>query len=409
MPIQFACSCGRKLRAQDEHAGRRIQCPSCGAEMTVPAGEDAVQTAKSDRPKSSPVQAEPRRPRDEEADEDRPRRRAHEDDDEDARPRRRARDDDEDDRPVVATETSGKATAAFILGLLSFCLNLLAAVPAILLGVLSLRDINRSRGRLGGQGLAVTGLILGCLGIIVSTGVGFVTYRAYVATKQMVEDIGEQIGDAGDRMFVSNNMKEMTLALIEDADRHQGNMAAPAICDKAGKPLLSWRVTILPYLGQGPLHQQFKLDEPWDSPNNIRLLNQMPSVYAHPRDPDGAVRGNTYYRVFTGPHTAFPDPAPPFPRDHSSLRFPAAFTDGTANCILIVEAGEAVPWTKPDELPYDPNKPLPKLGGRFGKGYCVGMADGSVKFITPKVSEHTLRTAITIDDGIPLGPDWALP
>ena len=39
--------------------------------------------------------------------------------------------------------------------------------------------------------------------------------------------------------------------------------------------------------------------------------------------------------------------------------------DGTSNTVLVVEAATAVPWTKPDELPYDPNGMLPSLGGHF--------------------------------------------
>src|SRR5262249_53173021 len=150
MPIQFTCSCGRALQAKEEHAGRRVKCPACGAEATVPPGDEAVVPDEAAQPKPSPVQAgEPRRPKDaDDYDEDRPRRRSrgHEDDeeDEDDRPRRRSRErdeededrprrrargdeDDEDDRPRrrEAEGTSGKATAALVLGLLSFCLGLL--------------------------------------------------------------------------------------------------------------------------------------------------------------------------------------------------------------------------------------------------------------------------------------------
>ena len=45
----------------------------------------------------------------------------------------------------------------------------------------------------------------------------------------------------------------------------------------SGKPLLSWRVHLLPFLEENELYEQFKLDEPWDSPHNIKLLDQMPA------------------------------------------------------------------------------------------------------------------------------------
>jgi hypothetical protein len=87
-------------------------------------------------------------------------------------------------------------------------------------------------------------------------------------------------------------------------------------------------------------------------------------------------------------------------------RFPADITDGTSNTILVAEAATAVPWTKPDELIYDPNGPLPPLGGHFTGGFQVVMADGSVHWVSKSVSETTLRAAITRGGGEVLGPDW---
>src|SRR5437867_6281485 len=60
--------------------------------------------------------------------------------------------------------TSGKAVASLILGILSFCLPVILGIPAIILAILGLRDINRSQGRLKGQGLAIAGIITAVLG-----------------------------------------------------------------------------------------------------------------------------------------------------------------------------------------------------------------------------------------------------
>jgi hypothetical protein len=391
MPIQFLCSCGRKLQAQEEHVGRRVRCPACGAETTIPGASQAVQPRPAHRAAED----------DDEAYEERPRRPPHDQDDE--RPRRRLREDEgesEYDEEGQATGTSGKAVAALVLGLLSFCLSAFAAVPAVILAIMSFGDIGRSRGRLRGKTLAGVGLALACAGMITSAVLLFLGIRSL-----MNQAVGK-VQEAGEALQVSNNMKQMALGMINAADGDkQRRMLAPAICDKNGKPLLSWRVALLPHLGEDNLYQQFKLDEPWDGPNNTRLLSRMPRIYAHPADPDGSARGMTCYRVFTGPHTPFPDAVPPETL-HSPCRFPTAFTDGTSNTILIIEAADAVPWTKPDELTYDPKKPLPKLGSRISRGACVAMADGSVFFIQPTVSEPTLRAAITLDDGMPLGPDW---
>ena len=137
MAIVFNCECGRQLQVRDEHAGRRVKCPACGEETTAPSAA-AIQ----------PEASAPYSPA--------------------AQPERRARrfEDDESEREVRGPRgRSGKAVAALVLGFLSFCLWLFAAVPAIILGILSLRDISRSNGRLKGQGMAIGGLVTAGLAI----------------------------------------------------------------------------------------------------------------------------------------------------------------------------------------------------------------------------------------------------
>ncbi len=412
MPIQFACSCGRKLQASEEHAGRRVKCPACGAESVVPAGDNGVQPAKAVLPKPSPVQEEPRRPREDDSDErparrrerrpeedeeDRPRRQRQREDDEDEeddRPRRRRRreddeEDEDDERPRRADQqTSGKATAALVLGLLSFCLNVFTAVPAIIVALISLGEIGRSRGRLRGKGMAIAGLVLGCVGLVAS-GIGY-----FFLVRFSVLGVHE----AAARVQNQNNLRQMVLAMhnYNDVNRH----LPQAVPDpKVKSPTkLSWRVELLPYLEDGALYNRFHHDEPWDSPHNRALLTPMPKVFCHPNHPEENAKGFTYYRVFVGDHTPF--------RPGKVTRLPVDFPDGTSNTILIVEAADPVPWTKPDELEYDPNKPLPKLGGHFRSGTNVALADGSVVTLHNGLSERTLRLAIDPNDGTPLGPDW---
>jgi hypothetical protein len=405
MPIQLTCSCGRKLQAQDEHAGRRVKCPACGAEMTVPkADEDAVQPAEVTEP------AKPRRATvpDDEDDDDRPRRRSRreEEDEDDDRPRRSSRrdDDDEDDedrprrrrsrrdddddednydRRRGAVGTSGKAIAALVLGLLTFCTGL-SGIPAVILGIISLVEIGRSRGRLAGKGLAIAGIVTSVIGVFFLVGVWF-AYRA--------------VGETSERMKVQNDMRQLVLAMHNHQDQF-GHLPDPYPDAKRGpvRSQLSWRVQLLPFLEQDQLYRQFHHNEPWDSPHNKSLLTRMPLVFAHPKHPEATAQGLTYYRVFTGPQT-------PFPPGRQS-RFPVDFPDGSSNTILVIEAGDPVPWTKPDELTYDPNKPLPKLGGHFRSGTIAGMADTMPRVIGPGVSQGTLRAAITASGGEVLGPDW---
>jgi hypothetical protein len=72
---------------------------------------------------------------------------------------------------------------------------------------------------------------------------------------------------------------------------------------------------------------------------------------------------------------------------------------------LVIEAGEPVPWTKPEDLPYDPDQPLPNLRGLFKDGFRVGMADGSMRWLKWDMSEETLRAAITRNGNEKLPPD----
>jgi hypothetical protein len=193
-----------------------------------------------------------------------------------------------------------------------------------------------------------------------------------------------------------NNLKQMAFAMFNYQELEK-SLPPAARCDRQGRPLLSWRVLILPYLEYQSLYQEFHLDEPWDSPHNLRLLPRMPKVYA-PLDLKSAQPYCTPYQVFVDGGAAF--------EEKRGLHLPADFPDGTSNTLLIVEAAELVPWTKPADLPYDRHRPLPPLG-RLSPHYFQGvMADGSVRKIEGTVKETTLRAAITRNGGETLGEDW---
>jgi RNA polymerase sigma factor (sigma-70 family) len=194
----------------------------------------------------------------------------------------------------------------------------------------------------------------------------------------------------------ANNLKLLGLAMHRYHKAH-GKLPPAVLFSKEGKPLHSWRVLLLPHLGQKALAGQFKLDEPWDSDHNQKLLARMPEVYAPVRNPPKKPFA-TYYQVLTGDGTAFDG--------KKGLRIPRDFPDGTSNTILIVEAWEAVPWTRPVDVPYDAKKPLPKLGGLFKEGFNVTLVDGSARFVKRSISNQTLRHAITRNDGEVPGADW---
>jgi RNA polymerase sigma factor (sigma-70 family) len=192
----------------------------------------------------------------------------------------------------------------------------------------------------------------------------------------------------------ANSLKMIALAMHNYHDAY-GHLPPAAISSKNGKPLLSWRVAILPFIEQDALYRAFKLDQPWDSPHNKELLAQMPKIYAPVRG-KAADGHSTFYQVFTGKGTIFDG--------KKGLRL-SDITDGTSNTILAVEAGEAVPWTKPEDLLYRADKELPKLGGMFDTGFHILWADGSVRFVRNPVNEQVLRLAITRNDGQVLDHD----
>jgi hypothetical protein len=203
--------------------------------------------------------------------------------------------------------------------------------------------------------------------------------------------------EAASRTQSTNNLKQIALAMH---NYHDTNRAFPpqAVFGKDGKPLLSWRVLLLPYLEEQELYKQFKLDEPWDSEHNKKLLAKMPRVYKDPGGTEKALANHaTYYQGYVGKGAFF--------EGKKGLRF-ADFPDGTSNTLMIVEAATPVPWTKPEDIPFDPTKPLPKRSNLWGGGFLASMCDGSVRLISKNVTPQTLRNAITRNDGNPLGPDF---
>jgi hypothetical protein len=175
-----------------------------------------------------------------------------------------------------------------------------------------------------------------------------------------------------------------------------GHLPAPAIYDKTGKALLSWRVAILPFIEQQNLYKQFKLDEPWDGPHNKPLADIIVKAYSPPggADLDARDRALTYYQAIVGQGAAW--------EPRKELRFPTDFLDGTSNTILVVEAATPVPWTKPEDLPFVPDQALPKFGGLFDGNFHALMADGSVQFFSAKADQEQLRYAITRAEGTPV-------
>lgn len=200
-----------------------------------------------------------------------------------------------------------------------------------------------------------------------------------------------KVRGAASRMQSANNLKQIALAIHT---YHDSNDHLPRdIVDKNGKPLLSWRVAILPYLEQAALYEKFKLDEPWDSENNKKWSQTMVKVFVSPDAtlPAKSEWGLTSYRGISGPGTAF--------EAGKKLRF-ADFTDGLSNTIIAIETDELVPWAKPGDYPFDADKALPKITPPGKRDvFQALMGDGAVRAIKTTTPEKTLKAAFTRNGG----------
>lgn len=205
-------------------------------------------------------------------------------------------------------------------------------------------------------------------------------------------------GDAEAREKTKNNLKQIGLAMHNFASANM-NRFPPAAIRRDGKPLLSWRVAILPYIEQAALYEKFHLNEPWDSPHNNELLKEMPETYA-PVVGKGEAPYSTYYQAIVGPGALFDG-------DRGSRL--AEVLDGLTFTIMVVEAGKPVPWTKPEDVIYAKDNPLPKLGGQFDDGLHAIMADAAPAFFPKNVAETAIRAVITRNGAEPVSPDQFRP
>ena len=197
---------------------------------------------------------------------------------------------------------------------------------------------------------------------------------------------------AANRNTMLNKLRQVALAMMnfEAVNRH---LPAHAIFSKDGKPLLSWRVAVLPFLEEKVLFDQFHLDEPWDSEHNKPLIAKMPEFYNKPGRPND---GTTVFLVPFGKGLAF--------EGTEGLKF-SDFTDGTSKSILAVEVNDdrAVPWTKPDDLEVDLSKPFEGLGeGEAGGLSCMAFVDGHTLAITKQSDEATVKGLFTRNGGEPI-------
>ena len=201
------------------------------------------------------------------------------------------------------------------------------------------------------------------------------------------------IANRSEAVAVKNHLKELALAMhnYHDVNSH---FPAQAIRDAEGRPLLSWRVAILPLIDQQKLYHEFHLNEPWDSPHNKRLIERVPEPY-QPASAQLRAEGKTTILVPVGKGTIFGEKEGVAIKD---------IPDGTSMTIFIVDADRknAVPWTKPEDLNVDNVDAKAVLFGDRKDGFACATADGAAHVFGHKFTSVLLRAMLTRDGREPI-------
>ncbi len=189
--------------------------------------------------------------------------------------------------------------------------------------------------------------------------------------------------------------KQLALAWHNYHDVYEHFPTAVSFDAQGKKTRLSWRVHMLPFLEQRQLYDEFRLNEPWDSEHNRKLIARMPAIF-RPANEKLAAEGKTKFVMPLGEKTIGS-----VEKRQISLR---DITDGTSNTIMLVEADDAhaVVWTKPDDLEIDLAKPLSGLAVRPAGAFLVARCDGSVDFLRTTIDPKQLAAMFTRAGGEPV-------
>jgi prepilin-type processing-associated H-X9-DG protein len=251
-----------------------------------------------------------------------------------------------------------------------------------------------SQGEARGSGQRKTPALL-IVGLIIAGGMGFLMCAGVLVA--LLLPAMQQAREAARRSQCKNNLKQIGLALHNYHETY--NAFPPAfVADKDGKPMHSWRVLILPYLGEQSLYNEYNFAEPWDGPGNRELLARIPQVYVCPSRLAAIPKTNTAYAGVLGEHCAF--------RGSQPVRM-AEITDGRSNTLIVGEAtNSSIPWMKPEDIDITTHPALGAAGG-FSSHHPGGahflMCDGAVRYLSQSIAQQTLDALYTRDGNEQVG------
>lgn len=192
-----------------------------------------------------------------------------------------------------------------------------------------------------------------------------------------------------------DNFKQLLLAMHNYASAYEVFPPNKDARKEDGSSLLSWRVYILPFIGEAELYSQFNLKEPWDSEHNLKLLEKMPSIFsghASLQAPPGSLKpGYTTYVAPVGTGTVFGGTKP--------TKF-ADVTDGTSNTVVLVDVKPefAVPWTAPKDYNFKVDQAAAGLATSEGQ-FIAALGDGSVQTFSATLPNQTIINLFQMNDG----------
>jgi len=185
-----------------------------------------------------------------------------------------------------------------------------------------------------------------------------------------------------------NKVKNIANALLA-YHKENGKFPPAATLSKEGKPLLSWRVQILPYLGHNFLYKQFKQNEPWDSEHNKKLIRKIPPSFRESQE--DLDKGKTSFQAPVGVATLFT----PGGTGTNSIQI----INEPSNTLMVVKVPDdkTAIWTKPEDWEIDINLPAKDLLKGFTKTFVFACADGEVKTLPLKDAEDKIKSMLAIE------------
>jgi prepilin-type processing-associated H-X9-DG protein len=193
----------------------------------------------------------------------------------------------------------------------------------------------------------------------------------------------------------TGHFKQIALAL-HNYHSVYGCLPPAFVADASGKPMHSWRLLILPFLSETALYSSYDFSEPWNGPNNSKLLKLRPASFGCPSRIHSS-DSLTNYVAITGPGTMFSGSAP--------ARFDQ-ITDGAANSLMVVEVAKlAIPWTAPVDLDVTTmsfrvnDVKLPGISSMHTRGANVVYGDGHCTFMRESIAPSELKALTTIAGG----------